>query len=423
MKKVLIITYYWPPAGGPGVQRWLKLAKYLPEAGVQPFILTVDPEQATYPLRDESLLDQVPDDIEVIRTDNKELFNVYKKASGRKEVPFSGFANESDKPGFRQKAARFARGNFFLPDARKSWNKFAYQKALEVIEKHNIEAVITTSPPHSTQLVGLKLKKKLGIKWIADFRDPWTDIYYYDKFYPTGLARKLDQTWEARVLENADTVVTVSADLKKIFAEKSGKIDAEKIKIVPNGFDPDDFDNKRSGQKSKPFTILYAGTITEQYPLQNLLDQLKGKDLRLRFIGRRDQKTDQLLQSYQAEIDISLEGYMPKSELNQQLQSADALLLIIPDIAANKGILTGKLFDYMGSATPIIAIGPDRGDAGKIILETRSGKYFAYYEDGIADYLTSLESAKPKAFEPDQNEVEQYSRKKQAASIAGFLKA
>jgi len=175
MKKVLIITYYWPPSGGAGVQRMLKFVKYLHQLGVQITVITVDPRKASYQLTDDSFLKDIPDDINVIKTNTFEPFNLYKSLGSKKEIPHSGFANETN-PGFFQKASRFVRGNFFIPDARRGWNKYAYREAIKVIKNNKIDAIITSSPPHSTQLVGLKLKNKYNIPWVADLRDPWTDI-------------------------------------------------------------------------------------------------------------------------------------------------------------------------------------------------------------------------------------------------------
>ena len=235
MKKALIITYYWPPAGGPGVQRWLKFVKYLADFDIEPIVLTVKPQKATYPLRDESLAKEISSEIQVFTTDTFEPFSAYKKATGRAEVPFSGFANETDKPGPRQKLAKFIRGNFFLPDARRGWNKFALVKAEYLIKKFSIDTVITTSPPHSTQLIGLHLKQKYGLKWLADFRDPWTDIYYYNELYPTAIAKYFDKKMEREVLVNANYISTVSDDMKRLLASKDPKIKADKIIVLQQG--------------------------------------------------------------------------------------------------------------------------------------------------------------------------------------------
>ena len=284
MRKILIITYYWPPSGGAGVQRWLKFAKYLPEFGWQPVIMTVDPECASYPQRDESLLSEVDPNCLVFTTKSFELYNFYKILSGKMEVPYGGFANDS-KEGLLQKISKFLRGNFLLPDPRKGWNKYALKKAVELIRQFDIGTVVTTSPPHSTQLIGFKLKKMLNIKWIADLRDPWTDIYYYNQFMHTTLARIIDKRYERKVVENADVLITVSEDVKRIFAEKSDLPIAVKTVVIPNGFDEDDFRIKEVPIETKKI-ITYTGTISEVYDvdcfltaLQNLDNNLKQKIL------------------------------------------------------------------------------------------------------------------------------------------------
>ena len=196
MKKVLLITYYFPPSGGAGVQRWLKTIKYLPEFGVEAIVLTVDPAVASYPQVDESLCADVPSSLKVYTTKTKEILSLYKRVSPKREVPYGGFANEPN-PTLLQKISRFIRGNFFLPDPRRGWNKYALAKAKEIIESEGITTVITTSPPHSTQLIGLELKKQYpNINWVADLRDPWTDIYYNSDLYPTSWAQRRNLNYE-----------------------------------------------------------------------------------------------------------------------------------------------------------------------------------------------------------------------------------
>ena len=198
IKKVLIITYYWPPSGGAGVQRWLKFVKYLPEFNIHPYVLSVDPQYASFPVLDESLEKEVPESVQVFKTKSREPFSFYKKITGESEIPYAGFVNQGN-PGLLNKIARVIRGNLFIPDARVGWNKFALKKAIEIIQKYEIDTLITTSPPHSTQLIGLKLKNKTGVNWIADLRDPWTDIYYYKQMYHTIWAKKLDEKYEKKV--------------------------------------------------------------------------------------------------------------------------------------------------------------------------------------------------------------------------------
>jgi len=393
-KKVLIITYYWPPAGGPGVQRWLKFAKYLPDNNIEPIIICPHPEKAEYPIRDESLLDDISEDIEVHHTDNKSFYDTYKKFTKAKAAPYSGFANDAN-PSLKQKISRFIRGNFFLPDSRKGWNKYAYEKALELIEKHDIKTVITTSPPHSTQLIGLKLKKKLNIKWIADMRDPWTDIYYYNNFYPTTLAKSIDKRYERQVLETADHVISVSEFIKKQFAAKSSKIDKDKILVIPNGYDTSDFPST-GNKKNDSLTISYTGTLAANYNLSSFIEVLKSfeGDYTLQFVGKVDANVQKDISKELGHRAI-FKGFVPHSESINTLLSSDILLLVIPVIKDNEGILTGKLFEYIGSGVPILCLGPTHGDAAEIITHAEAGTTYDYSDTlGIASFINNVNKSR-----------------------------
>lgn len=422
MKKVLIITYYWPPSGGAGVQRWLKFAKYLPEYGWQPVILTVDPQYASYPQRDESLLSEVNPNCLVYTTRSFELYNFYKLVSGKKEVPYGGFANES-KEGILQKVSKFIRGNFLLPDPRKGWNKYALKKAVELIKEFKIDTVVTTSPPHSTQLIGLKLKLKFKIRWIADLRDPWTDIYYYNQFKHTALARKIDRTYERKVVENADLLITVSEDVKRIFTEKSGWPVAAKTIVIPNGFDEDDFRITKVPVESKKI-ITYTGTISEAYHVDSFLkalcrldDDLKSQ-LLIRFVGKVPPSVEQKFRT--TGLEIELVGYVDHPKSIEYLFRSDLLLLVIPKVKNNKGILTGKFFEYLASQKPILAIGPTDGDLAKIIQETQCGKLFDYEDaEGMFQFVGRNLTNSVTLSNPEI--VNQYSRKALARKIVQIL--
>ena len=426
-RKILILTYYWPPAGGPGVQRWLKFAKYLPEFGFEPIIITVNPDKATYPLRDESLLAEVGEGFTVYHTDTFEPFGAYKKSTGRKEVPFSGFANESDKPGPRQKFAKFIRGNFFLPDARRGWNKFAFAKAEELLKTNDFKVVITTGPPHSTHLIGQKLQAKYGIKWLADFRDPWTDIYYYNELYPTVVAKAMDKRMERDVLEKANAIATVSADMKRLFEAKSKKISPEKIAILPNGFDESDFENW-SAAENETFTILYSGTVTHKYRIETLLsvaDNMvaEGKKLRLIFAGKQDEIVQKQLAGLQ-NIEVVLKGYVSHKEAVQLLKATDALLLAIPDLPDNKGILTGKLFEYLAAQRPILCLGPTEGDAAAILRDAKAGETHEYGDEkAIRKHLENMYQNWEQKTTPTCNAgvVQSFSRKAVAGQLAEII--
>jgi glycosyltransferase involved in cell wall biosynthesis len=421
MKKVLIITYYWPPSGGAGVQRWLKFAKYLPKFGWQPVILTVDPVYASYPQLDESLSKEVGPDCLVYTTKSFELYNLYKLVSGKKEVPYGGFANES-KEGFFQKFSKFLRGNFLLPDPRKGWNKYALKKAAELIREFKIDTVVTTSPPHSTQLIGLKLKQQFNIRWIADLRDPWTDIYYYNQFKHTALALRIDKNYERKVIENADLLITVSEDVKRIFAEKSDLPVAAKTIVIPNGFDEDDFRLTSLATETKK-VITYTGTISEAYEVDGFLKALSGLDEKLksqvllRFVGKVPPSVEQKFRS--TGLELELVGYVDHPKSIEYLLRSDLLLLVIPKVKNNRGILTGKFFEYLASGKPILAIGPTDGDLAKMIQETESGKLFDYLDtNGMSVFTVEVLNT---SIQANPAKATNYSRKNLTKRLAENL--
>ena len=396
LKKVLIITYYWPPSGGGGVQRWVKFVKYLPKFNIEPVVLTVDSDYAAYALLDQTLYKDIDAKLEVVKTKSFEPLNIYSKISSNKEIPYGGFANEEN-PGLFQKVSRFIRGNFFIPDARIGWNKYALSKAIELIKKYNIDTVITSSPPHSTQLIGLKLKQEFGINWIADMRDPWTDIYYYKKMYHTSIVKKIDKRKELKVLKNADNVIVVSDSIKKLFSKKIGEANSHKISVIPNGFDIGDFkDDGKS--KNKNFTITYTGTIADNYNIDgfisaviDFMENKKDTQINLKFIGRVSNKYRTLIEDSILKSHCSFSKHVDHNESILFLQKSDALFLAIPDEPQNEGILTGKLFEYLAAKKPIIAIGPEEGDAANIISECNAGEMFDYNaKSEIRNYLEKL---------------------------------
>jgi glycosyltransferase involved in cell wall biosynthesis len=397
MNKVLIITYYWPPSGGAGVQRWLKFSKYLPDFGWDPVILTVDPEYAAYPVTDFSLNADLPLSIKVYYTRATNYFSIYKK--DRSKIPTAGFANIIDNS-FKGKILRFVRGNFFLPDPRKGWNKYAFKKACELIDTEGIRNIITTSPPHSTQLIGLNIKKKYPeVNWIADLRDPWTDIYYYNQFYPTFISRWIDQQYEKSVLGKADKIITVGTSLKNLISMKVKGVES-KTEVITNGFDEDDF-SKISPFNPPGFIITYVGTLSDIYPVEGLLNALKifkenGNEIVLRFIGTVSQNQRDLIQSNPGNSILEFIPNVDHSEAIKYMLKTSALLLIIPDHQSSKSILTGKLFEYIASGKPIICLGPVDGDAAVILNNTGYGKTFSYNDSKeISEYLSFLISGNP----------------------------
>ncbi len=394
MQKVLIVTYYWPPGSGAGVQRWLKFSKYLTKLGWEPLILTVDPDFAVYSAIDNSLNNEIPANLTVYKTRARNYFRLYRK--DKSKIPSAGFAVDEEK-GFVSHITRFLRGNFFIPDPRKGWNRFAFKKACEIIETKKTDCVITTSPPHSTQLIGLQLKRKYpGIRWIADLRDPWTDIYYYEKFHPTFLSKSIDSAYEKEVLKSADRIITVGNSLKELFSSKIPDI-REKIEVISNGYDEEDFIGLTP---SKPdiFTISYVGTLSGSYPISGFLKALKrlvvkGISFRLRFTGVVSAEQKELISSASGQSKIEFIPFSAHSTAVRNMIEASALLLIIPDHRSSRSIITGKLFEYLASGKPVICLGPADGDAAEILKETSHGKTFEYDDsEGISEYLIYLSS-------------------------------
>ena len=420
MNKVLIVTYYWPPSGGAGVQRWLKFSKYLPEFGWEPIILTVDPEYAAYPVTDFSLNDDLPSSIRVYPTPAINYFGIYRK--NKSKIPTAGFANSIDNT-LKGKIFRFIRGNFFLPDPRKGWNKYAFKKACELIENEGIINVITTSPPHSTQLIGLKIKKKYpALNWIADLRDPWTDIYYYKQFYPTFISKMIDQRFEKSVLKKADKIITVGVSLKNLFSLKIKGLE-NKTEVITNGYDEDDFTGI-TPIIPPMFTITYVGTLSDIYPIDGFLNAVqifkdKGNEIILRFIGTVSKSQKDLIQSKSGDSILEFIPYVNHTAAIQYMLKTSVLLLIIPDHKSNKSIITGKIFEYIASGKPIVCIGPLDGDAAGIIGNKEYGKTFSYMDSkGISEYLASLISEKP-VLERTSSAV--YSRKELTGKIIPLL--
>ncbi len=425
----LLLSYYWPPSGGAGVQRWLKYTRYLSEKGSHPTVVTVDPNQASFPVQDASLLRDVHAGVRVVHTPSFEPLRLYQRVNQQRELPYAGFANEG-KVGVLQHISRFIRGNLFIPDPRRGWNPYALAAACRIIEEQGLRTLITTSPPHSTQLIGLELKKRYPhLRWIADLRDPWTGIYYYHKFHHTPLARALDARYERRVLEQADHLLVVSKHILQGFQTKTPVSLSEKCSIIPNGYDPADFSLVGSvPPQAGPLRLAYTGTLAASYRLSGLCKALEEVcrqygAVHVCITGSADDASVAALRAVPG-LQLQLEGHVPHSASIQRLAMADALLLVIPDIPDNLGILTGKLFEYLASQKPILAIGPNGGEALEIVEECASGKGF-YYDDamGMRDYLINLIQRKSAGLllPNPSNAYQRFSRVAQAEQIAALL--
>lgn len=423
MKKVLIITYYWPPSGGGGVQRWLKLAKYLKRFDIEPIVLTVKTKYATYPHIDNQFEKEAAE-IRTYRTKSFEALKFYSWLVGKKNVPHSAFANVN-KNSFVNRAARFLRGNLFLPDPRKGWNRYALKMAGQIIKSENIQSVITTSPPHSTQLMGMALKKKFGIEWIADFRDPWTDIFYYKDLMALPQRKEKEKMMELEVLEKADKIVTVSASLKVLFSKKSIQISNDKIQIIPNGFDPEDFEGIEEAD-NKDFCFGYIGSLTEIYGPERLIEgfaKLKNKyRFHIRFIGNVSPGVQKMIKDQGLMDRTTFIDRVDHQRAVEEMMSVNALLLFIPQVKNNDGILTGKIFEYLATKKPIIGIGPEKGDAAQLLNKFSEANMFDYQSDAMDIYLDSiLKRFYLEELPTNAGELESFSREAQAYALSRMI--
>lgn len=422
MKKVLIITYYFPPAGGAGVQRWLKFVKYLPQYGCEPLVLTVDGNYASYPQKDASLAADIPSGLKVVRTKTREILSTYKKLSPQKQIPYGGFANEQD-PDLFQKIARFIRGNFFLPDPRKAWNRFALPEAVSLIESENIGTVITTGPPHSTHLVGLKLKKLYpSLKWIADLRDPWTDIYYNDVLYQGRLAKRMNLAMERKVLNSADVLVTVSEGVKRNFCSHAPV--GHKFHVIPNGYDAPDFADVPvdAGRVNPRMVISYIGTLSPLYDSSTFTNALKllpaetASKILIRIIGSVN--ADVAASFSETSVQVEYLPYQPHGQAIRYMVSSDLLLLLLP-VKNSDGVLTGKFFEYLASRRPILLIQPKESEVGKMILHLEAGAVFdSGNADGLAKYLAACTENRPSVAVDD---LDRFSREHLAGEMAKLI--
>lgn len=387
-KKVLIICYYWPPAGGPGVQRWLKFVKYLPDFDIEPIVYT--PENPKYPIVDASMMAEVSDSVTVLTQPIKEPYRFASMLSRKQTKTISsGIVPKATKQTLLQRLLLFIRGNFFIPDARVGWVNPSVRFLENYIKMHDIDSVITTGPPHSMHLIGLKLKAKIittnskKLHWIADFRDPWTTIGYHDKLKMTERTQRKHKELEHRVLNAADQVIVTSPTTKKEFSA----ITKKPITVITNGFDTE---SHQEVQPSNKFTISHIGSLlSERNPLilWKVLDILVREhtgfrdQFELKLVGKVSKEVVDVIKSFGLERHLTLVGYVSHQEAIVLQCEASVLLLIEIDAVITKGIIPGKVFEYLAAKRPILGLGPKDADVSDIIISTQSGYYFEYTEE------------------------------------------
>ena len=434
MRKVLIVAYYFPPSGGPGVQRVLKFVQYLRDFGWQPVVLTV--ADGTFPARDESLLEKVPSDVRVVRTDIFEPYDLYRRFIGRKGsdgVDVNTLKSSDADRSRSEVIAEFIRATFFIPDARIGWKRYAVRAALQVIEEEKIDALYSSSPPYTCSLIARDLKRKTALPWIAGFRDPWTGFLTTPD--RVGLSAAIDRRMERSVFSEADGVDVAWEGIMEDALEKYPSLRDQRFEHLPNGFDSRDFpevsDDERRDDRC---TITYTGSMYGVRTPREFLDAVAAliaggaidpDRLRLRFIGRFGEEVHEMFNAFPYPGVLDVTGYLPHSESIRQLFLSDILLLVVDTTADSAQIVPGKVYEYIGTGRPVLAIAPEEGAIAELLRETGAG-LVAHQSDptGIERNVSRLVDASLRDVEildRDHEAIAAYERREVTRRLAGFL--
>ncbi len=423
-KKLLIITYYWPPAGGPGVQRWLKFVKYLPDFDIQPIVYI--PDNPTYPIVDDVLVSEVSDKAIILK---QPIFEPYHLASffsknNTKKIS-SGIIPNEKKQTFIEQFLLWIRGNLFVPDARFLWVKPSVKYLEKYIAENNIDTIVTSGPPHSLHLIGLALKQKTNVRWFADFRDPWTTIGYHKALKLSAFAERKHKQLERQVLQNADMILVTSNTTKKEFEA----LTEQPIEVITNGYDNENVGKQILDEK---FTLAHIGSfLSERNPkilwkcLFELINENQSfaANFQLKLVGAVSQEILHTINEYKLSAFVTNLGYVSHKEALEHQRKSQILLLIEINSEATKSIIPGKLFEYMVSERPILALGPEGSDFSVIINETNTGVFVTYDAEELlkstilkfySHYLEGNLQSHPVG-------IQQYSRKKLTEKLANLL--
>ncbi len=423
-KKALIITYYWPPAGGPGVQRWLKFVKYLPDFDIEPIVYI--PENPNYPILDDSLLNEVSADLKILKQPIYEPYKLAGLFSKQKSKTISkGIISEKTNQNFIEKIMLYIRGNFFIPDARIGWVKPSVKFLSEYIKDKKIETIITTGPPHSLHLIGLALKNQIGVKWIADFRDPWTSIGYHKQLKLTKKSELKHKLLEKQVLNSADQIIVTSYITKLEFQNSTDK----PIEVITNGYDVGSSEKIKVDDK---FSLSHIGSLlSKRNPeiLWKVLSDLINENydfasnFKLNLIGLVSDDVLNSIIKYNLSKHVNNVGYVSHKEAIKYQKKSQILLLIEINSENTRCIIPGKLFEYMISNRPIIALGPKASDVEKIIKETNTGHYFNYddYNSLKTHILNYYNAFKNGTLRSSPIGLQKYSRKALTESLSKLI--
>lgn len=422
-KKVLIISYYWPPAGGPGVQRWLKFVKYLPDYDIDPIVYV--PENPSYPIIDNSFLSEVAH-VTTIKLPIKEPYQLAGIFSKKKSKNISaGIIPKAKNQSLVEKLMLFVRGNFFIPDARVFWVKPSVEYLTKYLQENPVEAIITTGPPHSLHLIGKQLQADLGVKWIADFRDPWTNIVYHKELKLTPWANKKHLALEQKVLQKADHIIVTSPTTKTEFEA----ITSKPITVITNGYDVEQVEKKPLDEK---FTIAHIGSFLSERNPRILWKAIKDltkenpsfkADLQIKLAGVVSQEVKAAITEFKLEAYVTDLGYLSHHNSVMEQRTAQVLLLIESNSEETRSILPGKLYEYMVSGRPVLAFGHELSDIKGIVTRTNCGVFCDYSDlekvkQTLLEYYQSYKEGNLKAHPIG---LQEFSRKNLTQKLASII--
>ena len=419
MKRLLIITYYWPPTGGSGVQRWVKFSKYLPEFGWQPVVYT--PENPEQLARDESLLADVPACAEVVKTHISEPYEIYRRLTGGKQGQEVNPVN-AQKKNWKQRLSLWVRGNCFIPDPRVGWVRPSVRFLKKYLAEHPVDAVVTTGPPQSVHLIGLGLKKALGLHWIADFRDPWTEMFYYKHLGLSAAADRRHRRLEQAVLDGADKVISVSPPVAADFQART----KTPVVLITNGFDESDFRSSEVNTPQRPraeIRLVHTGLFAADGNPLNLWDALAERcaadadfraRLQIRLAGKVDAAITDAIRARGLGDNLVELGYLPHDETVREQREADILLLPLRREPEYAKVLPGKIFEYLAARRPVLGIGQEDGAAATVLRDAAAGEMFDW--DKKEELLAFLDAAHPQTAG-----IEKYTRRALTERLAEVL--
>ena len=436
MKRVLIITYYWPPSGGSGVQRWVKFAKYLPKEGWQPVIYT--PENPELTTIDKTLAAEIPPEAEIVKTHIFEPYGIYRKLMGKgsstdlKALTSAGSdGNEVNpvnggKKSWKQKLSLYIRGNFFIPDPRIMWVRPSVKFLKSYLKKHPVDAIVSTGPPQSMHLIGLELSKATGLPWLADFRDPWTKIFYFKHLELTPRSEAKHQALEKKVVDGATRVIAVSPMVKNDFEA----ITSTPVELITNGFDEEDFNDPFEADEY--FNIIHTGLFASDGDPEILWKVLAAKCqedkefrklLRIRLVGKTDQEIVNSIETAGLGPNLVNLGYQSHEVAVREQRNASVLILPLRKEPEYEAVLPGKLFEYLASRRPILGIGQTDGAMAQVVRNTGSGIVYDWNEEQkIRRWVDfSWEEFKNHELLDNATDISMYSRRRLTKRLASLL--